>query len=81
MVKVRMKTTSAGPNGTIMAGQETLVSIEEAEELVSGGYAEYVEKPKKQDESTLGNDQNEPEKEENQAEDKEKKPTKGGKKG
>jgi hypothetical protein len=43
MPKIKMLTTSAGPNGSIQAGQETTVSEKEAKDLVEGDYATYVE--------------------------------------
>lgn len=41
-MKVRMKTTYAGPLGTCVAGDELDVSAEQAALLVHGHYAEYV---------------------------------------
>jgi hypothetical protein len=45
MQNIRMVTTYAGPNGTCTPGSTVYVDDEEANDLVSGGYAEYVEKP------------------------------------
>ncbi len=46
--KIRMKTTSAGPNGCYAPGQEVVVDEERAGLLVSGGYAEYMDTPAKE---------------------------------
>jgi hypothetical protein len=51
MKEVIMKTTSAGPNGTYLSGAVVPVDDKEAEQLVNGGYAEYVdpvEEPKQE---------------------------------
>lgn len=45
MPKIRMKTMSAGPDGVMQQGVIYLVSAEEAESLVNGNYAEYVDRP------------------------------------
>lgn len=44
-MRVRMKTLSAGPEGVVPAGSIINVSQEEAGDLVSGGYGEYVDQP------------------------------------
>lgn len=44
MQKVKMKTLDAGPNGVRIPGQVVDVDAKEAQALVDGGYAEYVEK-------------------------------------
>lgn len=44
-MKVKMITMSAGPNGTIRAGDVVDVSDAEGKLLISGGYAEEVEAP------------------------------------
>ncbi|KXG42873.1 hypothetical protein [Tepidibacillus decaturensis] len=44
-IKLRMKTTSAGPDGVMIEGREYDVDIKEAEVLVAGKYAAYVEQP------------------------------------
>lgn len=43
MMRVKMKTTSAGPNGTVLAGATIDVDEQVAVDLVGGGYAEYAE--------------------------------------
>ncbi len=45
MIRVRMKTTMAGPNGTASPNGTVLVPEQEATDLVAGGYAEYVDSP------------------------------------
>ena len=45
-MKVRMKTFSANPSGVAAPGQVVPVTPDRARELVSGGYAEYVEVPR-----------------------------------
>lgn len=42
-VRVRMKTLSAGPLGARRPGDEVTVSLEEARQLVDGGYADALE--------------------------------------
>ena len=42
---VRMKTTSAGPNGSRYAGKEYPVTAEEGRALVEGGFAVWVDAP------------------------------------
>lgn len=42
MVKVRMLTTSAGPDGSAQPGQIVLVSPVAADVLIAAGYAEAV---------------------------------------
>jgi hypothetical protein len=44
-MKIKMKTTSAGPDGIRMAGQIVDTDLKEAKELIDGGYAEAVEEP------------------------------------
>jgi hypothetical protein len=44
-MKVRLRERMAGPQGNYAPGQVADVSAETAEELVSGGYAEYVNPP------------------------------------
>ena len=46
MIKVRMKTIYAGPEGTCQPGKEIDLDKEEAQSLVKGGYAEYATKEK-----------------------------------
>ena len=41
-MKVRMRTTSAGPTGTLRAGQIYNLPDAEAKELLAGGYADPV---------------------------------------
>lgn len=41
-MKVRMRTTSAGPTGTLRAGQIYNLSDSEAKQLLEGGYADPV---------------------------------------
>ncbi len=43
MVKVKMKATAAGPEGTFMAGQVYSVEDKQAKDFVEGGYAEALE--------------------------------------
>lgn len=45
MPSIKMRTTSAGPAGTRLAGQVYSVSLEEGEALVQGNYASWVEAP------------------------------------
>ena len=45
MPSVRMRTTSAGPAGTRIAGQVYPVSTEEGTALVQAGYASWVDAP------------------------------------
>lgn len=47
MVKVKMKTTAAGPQGGCLKGHIWTVADEYAAELVKKGYAEYVKEPEK----------------------------------
>lgn len=49
-MKVKMLTTSAGPDGIRMAGQVVEVDKEEAKALIDGGYAEAVEETNHQEE-------------------------------
>lgn len=46
-MRVKMKTLSAGPEGVVPPGGIANVSPIEAKDLVSGGYAEYVDQPGK----------------------------------
>lgn len=41
--KVKMRTLSAGPKGVWLAGSEYLIDEDDAEALVGGGYASYVD--------------------------------------
>ena len=41
-VKIKMKTSMAGPHGSCGAGQVISVSAEQANDLIAGGYAERV---------------------------------------
>lgn len=43
-MKVKMRTTSAGPWGTIYAGQEGIVPDEIGNAMIAGGYATIAEK-------------------------------------
>ncbi|MHB9010370.1 MAG: hypothetical protein ACYC3E_00040 [Carboxydocellales bacterium] len=52
MKRVRMKTLSCGPNGTLEPGQEVPMSDEEAKATVEGGYGEYVEETATAEETT-----------------------------
>ena len=45
-MKIRMNSLMAGPNGTRHPGEVCVVSADEAEMLVSAGYAEAVEAEK-----------------------------------
>jgi len=45
-MKVRMLTTSAGPDGVFMAGEIINVSSAKGRELIKGGYAQLVDEPK-----------------------------------
>lgn len=45
MPSIKMKTTSAGPAGTRLAGHTYPVSAEEGQALVAGGYATWVNAP------------------------------------
>ena len=54
-MKVRMRTTMAGPAGVVQAGRIASVSRKRAKELIDGGYAEPYsgpEKPAKKKETT-----------------------------
>lgn len=42
-MRIRMKTMSAGPEGVMQAGVIYTLSQEDAEALVEGNYAEYVD--------------------------------------
>lgn len=42
-MKIRMRTTAAGPDGVLTAGQVYSLEGAQAEALVEGGYAEAVE--------------------------------------
>ena len=42
LIKVKMKTSMAGPNGSCGVGQVIAVSAEEAHDLIEGGFAERV---------------------------------------
>ena len=42
LVKVKMKTSMAGPNGCFGIGQVIAVSQVEADDLIAGGFAERV---------------------------------------
>jgi len=44
-MEIRMKTIMVGPNVSRHPGERCVVSAEEGELLVKGGYAEAVEKP------------------------------------
>ena len=44
-MEIRMKTLSSGPNGTRHPGETCIVSPEEGEMLVAGGFAEALQKP------------------------------------
>ena len=46
MPTIRMKTASAGPTGNRSAGQEYEVTQAEGDDLVRGGFAEWVELPR-----------------------------------
>lgn len=48
MPAIRMRTDSAGPVGNRYAGQVYPVAPEEGAELVRGGFAEWVEAPKRE---------------------------------
>lgn len=54
LVKVRMNTLSAGPEGTLQQGGVYALPAEEAKQLVEGKYAEYVDEPA--DDSGAAND-------------------------
>ena len=41
-VKVKMKTTAAGPGGVLMAGNEYFLPEDQARKFVKGGYAVHV---------------------------------------
>jgi hypothetical protein len=43
MITVRLKTMMAGPHGIYHAGQELKLKKTEADALVLGGYAEFVD--------------------------------------
>ena len=43
-MKIRMKTTSAGPAGSMQAGREYEVPDAEAKDLIAGGYTTPVER-------------------------------------
>lgn len=45
-MKIRMRVTSAGPEGTKLAGGTYSVEEKEGRELVAGGYASTVEEAK-----------------------------------
>jgi hypothetical protein len=49
MPSVKMLTTSAGPAGNRAAGSVHPVTAEEGAALVAGGYAEWVEAPKREE--------------------------------
>lgn len=53
MPKVKMLTASAGAEGTFPIGQEITVGEKEANELVEGGYAQYVDVPKTESENPV----------------------------
>ena len=44
MTKIIMKTLAAGPSGSLVPGQVVSLPDEEAEQLVTGGYAVYEQK-------------------------------------
>lgn len=44
-MRIRMKTTMAGPEGVRQAGQEYDVAADLAAQLVDGGYAELIAEP------------------------------------
>jgi len=46
MKKVRLRTLMAGPEGCHPSGSVISLEDAQADELVSAGYAEYVEEPK-----------------------------------
>lgn len=46
-----MKTTSAGPDGTFLIGTVVTFDEKEAEQLVDGGYAEYVDEVQEEQET------------------------------
>ena len=52
-MKVKMKTTMAGPNGSVEAGQIIEVETKEAISLIKGGYATEIkiDIPKKEEPS------------------------------
>lgn len=49
MASVRMKTDSAGPAGNRYAGKVYPVTAAEGAALVGGGFAEWVEPPKREE--------------------------------
>lgn len=72
-MKVKMLTTSAGPDGVRVPGQVVEVDKDEAKTLIEGGYAEAVEEPNHtEEEEKPADDQEQPEEEE--------KPKRGGRK-
>jgi hypothetical protein len=57
MPKIKMKSLEAGPKGVRQSGDVVSVDKKEAGELVKGGFAEYVDKPVKEegeDDATKG---------------------------
>lgn len=44
---VKLKSLKAGPDGVFQPGQKILVSDEDGQELVGGGYAEWADPPLK----------------------------------
>ena len=51
-MEIRMKTTMAGPNGSRHPGEKCTVSAEDAEMLISAGYADPAEDGKKAEQAT-----------------------------
>jgi len=54
MMRVRMRTLSAGPRGVRRPGEEHEVSEEEGRALVKGHYADEVRKPPKPEQAVAG---------------------------
>jgi len=46
-MKIRMKTTMAGPDGVVGIGKIADFDPEKARQLVDAGYAEWVDKPER----------------------------------
>ena len=53
LIKVKMKTSMAGPNGSCGIGQVIAVSEKEAYDLIEGGFAERVGKPPQTESASL----------------------------
>ena len=53
LIKVKMKTSMAGPNGSCGVGQVIAVSAAEAHDLIEGGFAELVGTPPQTESASL----------------------------